>query len=165
MNKSPCWIDHALKIEIRSRRRVGYSRTYGTLTILTLKYFSWPQESFPLIDFLFLIFIPIFSHFQPSSCLGDRDGDQIYDYASKYRAQMRQQQAKMLMTPQGYVCYHYTVFELLSQGVTKLFRRIKMIETLVFSYIYQKNYCTLYVIRVLSLLFIVNPFLYQKWEI
>lgn len=38
---------------------------------------------------------------QPSSCLADRDGDQIYDYASKYRAQMRHQQAKMLMTPQG----------------------------------------------------------------
>ena len=25
---------------------------------------------------------------------------QIYDYAAKYRAQMRQQQAKMLMSPQ-----------------------------------------------------------------
>ena len=40
--------------------------------------------------------------FQPSSCLTDRDGgDQIYDYASKYRQQIRNQQAKMLMTPQG----------------------------------------------------------------
>ena len=40
--------------------------------------------------------------FQPSSCLTDREGgDQIYDYASKYRQQIRNQQAKMLMTPQG----------------------------------------------------------------
>lgn len=46
-------------------------------------------------------------YFQPSSCLSDRDGDQIYDYASKYRAQMRHHQAKMLMTPQGYVFVYF----------------------------------------------------------
>ncbi len=51
----------------------------------------------------------IFSIFQPSSCLSDRDGDQIYDYATKYRHQMRQNQAKMLMSPQGYVNFHFEV--------------------------------------------------------
>merc|ERR1719323_1794713 len=47
------------------------------------------------------IYVP--GSYLPSSCLSDRDGDQIYDYASKYRAQMRHQQAKMLMTPQGWI--------------------------------------------------------------
>merc|ERR1719323_30346 len=47
------------------------------------------------------IYVP--GSYLPSSCLADRDGDQIYDYASKYRAQMRHQQAKMLMTPQGWI--------------------------------------------------------------
>merc|ERR1711936_281891 len=47
------------------------------------------------------IYVP--GSYLPSSCLSDRDGDQIYDFASKYRAQMRHQQAKMLMTPQGWI--------------------------------------------------------------
>ena len=38
---------------------------------------------------------------QPSSCLSDQEGDDIYDFAGKYRTQIRQHQAKMLMTPQG----------------------------------------------------------------
>lgn len=47
------------------------------------------------------IYVP--GAYLPSSCLSDRDGDQIYDYAAKYRQQMRQQQAKLLMTPQGWI--------------------------------------------------------------
>jgi len=47
------------------------------------------------------IYVP--GAYLPSSCLTDRDGDQIYDYASKYRQQIRQQQAKMLMSPQGWL--------------------------------------------------------------
>jgi len=48
------------------------------------------------------IYVP--GAYLPSSCLTDRDGgDQIYDYASKYRQQIRNQQAKMLMTPQGWL--------------------------------------------------------------
>jgi len=38
---------------------------------------------------------------QPSSCLSDVEGDQIYDYAAKYRNQIRQHQAaRILMSPQ-----------------------------------------------------------------
>ena len=33
--------------------------------------------------------------------MADRENDDIYDFAAKYRTQMRTQQAKMLMTPQG----------------------------------------------------------------
>jgi len=40
---------------------------------------------------------------QPSSCLSDQEGDDIYDFAGKYRTQMRQHQARMLMTPQGWI--------------------------------------------------------------
>jgi len=47
------------------------------------------------------IYVP--GAYAPSSCLSDRDEDDIYDYAVKYRTQMRQQQAKMLMTPQGWI--------------------------------------------------------------
>ena len=46
------------------------------------------------------IYVP--GAYMPSSCLGEKDGaNDIYDFASKYRQQMRHQQAKMLMTPQG----------------------------------------------------------------
>ncbi|XP_040568786.1 uncharacterized protein [Lepeophtheirus salmonis] len=41
--------------------------------------------------------------YSPSSCLSERDGDQIYDYASKYRSQIRAQQAKMLMSPHSWL--------------------------------------------------------------
>ena len=39
--------------------------------------------------------------FQPSSCLSDQEGDDIYDFAGKYRTSMRHHHAKILMTPQG----------------------------------------------------------------
>ena len=38
---------------------------------------------------------------QPSSCLSDQEGDDIYDFAGKYRSSLRHHQAKILMTPQG----------------------------------------------------------------
>lgn len=41
--------------------------------------------------------------YAPSSCLSDQEGDDIYDFAGKYRTQMRQHQARMLMTPQGWI--------------------------------------------------------------
>jgi len=41
--------------------------------------------------------------YAPSSCLSDQEGDEIYDFAGKYKSQMRQHQAKMLMTPQGWI--------------------------------------------------------------
>ena len=40
---------------------------------------------------------------QPSSCLSDQEGDDIYDFAGKYRSSLRHHQAKILMTPQGWV--------------------------------------------------------------
>ena len=33
--------------------------------------------------------------------MSDMDCDDIYDFAGKYRTQIRHHQAKMLMTPQG----------------------------------------------------------------
>lgn len=47
------------------------------------------------------IYVP--GAYAPSSCMSDREEDDIYDYAVKYRSQMRAQQAKMLMTPQGWI--------------------------------------------------------------
>jgi len=41
--------------------------------------------------------------YAPSSCMHEGDTDEIYDFAAKYRTQMRAQQAKMLMTPQGWL--------------------------------------------------------------
>jgi len=41
--------------------------------------------------------------YAPSSCLSDNDCDDIYDFAGKYRTQMRHHHAKMLMTPQGWI--------------------------------------------------------------
>jgi len=38
---------------------------------------------------------------QPSSCLSDQEGDDIYDFAGKYRTSLRHHQAKILMTPHG----------------------------------------------------------------
>ena len=33
--------------------------------------------------------------------MSDNECDDIYDFAGKYRTQIRQHQARMLMTPQG----------------------------------------------------------------
>jgi len=41
--------------------------------------------------------------YAPSSCLSDQEGDDIYDFAGKYRSSMRHHHAKILMTPQGWL--------------------------------------------------------------
>jgi len=41
--------------------------------------------------------------YAPSSCLSDQEGDDIYDFAGKYRSSLRHHQAKILMTPQGWL--------------------------------------------------------------
>lgn len=47
------------------------------------------------------IYVP--GQYQPSSCLSNHEGQQIYDFAAKYRSQMRHQHAKHLMSPQTWI--------------------------------------------------------------
>eukprot|EP00095_Tigriopus_kingsejongensis_P009329 maker-scaffold247_size239117-snap-gene-0.10 protein:Tk09329 transcript:maker-scaffold247_size239117-snap-gene-0.10-mRNA-1 annotation:"hypothetical protein TcasGA2_TC000422" len=61
------------------------------------------------------VYIP--GQYQPSSCLSNHDGQQIYDFAAKYRAQMRQQHAKHLMSPQTWLNFARKVFTKASTSI------------------------------------------------
>jgi len=89
------WSDHAPPPPLAPGTTSNHSGNEVNHIRPTTSYVNYPRnDNEP-------IYVP--GSYLPSSCLADRDGDQIYDYASKYRAQMRHQQAKMLMTPQGWI--------------------------------------------------------------
>jgi len=89
------WSDHAPPPPLAPGTTSNHSNEPVNHIRPTTSYVNYPRnDNEP-------IYVP--GSYLPSSCLADRDGDQIYDYASKYRAQMRHQQAKMLMTPQGWI--------------------------------------------------------------
>ena len=68
-----------------------------------MKTISSPELIFKVVcSYSYIGCLIVYICVQPSSCLSDKDGaNDIYDFASKYRQQMRHQHTKMLMTPQG----------------------------------------------------------------
>ena len=67
-----------------------------------MKTISSPELIFKVVcSYSYIGCLIVYICVQPSSCLSDKDGaNDIYDFASKYRQQMRHQHTKMLMTPQ-----------------------------------------------------------------
>jgi hypothetical protein len=56
---------------------------------------------FSIASLIIRLFLMIMPYFQPSSCLSDQEGDDIYDFTGKYRTSKSAHQAKALLTPQG----------------------------------------------------------------